>query len=316
MTTTSNGGPAPGPASAHALHRRRLGRVGIDVTELSLGGVGLGGAYGEVSDQDAIRAVHRALALGINLIDTSPLYRESERRIGLALAALGGRPPGLHLSTKTGTHPARRGDYSAEGTRWSVENSLRLLVVQHVDLLLVHDPESMDPVLAPGGALDELDRLRKEGRLGAIGLGVREHEFHRRAIATGRFDAILTYADYNLMRQTAAPLIEEAAAAGLGVLLGQALLAGLLAGGDPLADERLAGRPGAEAARGWWLWAREREVPLQAVALQFALRNAHVGAVLVGARTAQEVEENVRAATLPLPQEIWAEVEERVRRGT
>src|SRR5581483_12289482 len=108
-----------------------------------------------------------------------------ERRVGLALAALGGRPSGLFLSTKTGTHPARRGDYSAEGTRWSVENSLRLLGVDALDCVLIHDPRSeaeLEQALGPGGAVEELERLREQGIVRTIGLGVREHHYHRRAI--------------------------------------------------------------------------------------------------------------------------------------
>ncbi len=298
-----------------SLPKRRLGRAGIDVTVLSLGGAGLGDRYGAVSDEAAVQTIHRALALGINYIDNSPSYGPFERRLGSALAALGGLPPGVHLCTKVGTHPERSGDYSAAATRWTVENSLQLLGLDAIDLVQVHAVYQidMDTVLAPGGTVDELERLRDAGKLRAIGLAVYGRDFHRRAIASGRFDVILTHDDYTLMRQTDAPLIEEAAAAGVGVLLGRALLVGLLAGDDPLANERLAAQPDAAAAHAWWLWAREHEVPLQAVAIQFAMRHSGVSSVLVGASTPQEVEESVAAATLPIPDAIWADVEERIR---
>jgi aryl-alcohol dehydrogenase-like predicted oxidoreductase len=288
------------------------------VTELSLGGVGLGGLYGPITDEEAIGTVRRAIELRINYIDTSPLYRESEARIGKAFAAMGGKPAHVYLSTKTGTHPARRGDYSAEGTRWSVENSLRLLGVDAVDCLLIHDPRSMaelEQALGPQGAVEELQRMKDEGKVRSIGLGVREHHYHRRAIQSGKVDVILTYADYTLVRQTAAPLIDDAAAAGVGVIAAQAVLAGLLAGPDPRGDERLRQRPEFEAALDWWQWAREREVSLPAVALQFVLRNPKIGCVLVGAKTAREVEENVAAISQPIDDAIWREVEERIRSG-
>jgi len=73
-----------------SLPKRRLGRAGIDVTVLSLGGAGLGGRYGAVSDEAAVQTIHRTLALGINYIDNSPSYGPFERRLGSALAALGG----------------------------------------------------------------------------------------------------------------------------------------------------------------------------------------------------------------------------------
>ena len=299
-----------------SLPKRRLGRAGVDVTVLSLGGAGLGDRYGVVSDEAAVQTIHRALALGINYIDNSPSYGPFERRLGSALAARGGLAPGVHLCTKTGMHPERSGDYSAAATRWTVERSLSTLGLDSIDLVQAHGVYTidMDTVLAPGGTVDELERLRAEGKLRAIGLAVYGRDFHRRAIASGRFDFILTHDDYSLVRQTDAPLLEEAAAADVGVLLGRVLLLGLLAGDDPLANAQLATHPDAPAAHEWWLWARERGVPLQAVALQFAMRHPGVSSVSVGARSVREVEENIAAATFPIPDEIWAEVEERVRR--
>lgn len=313
MTEQSTTSSDPRP-----LPRRRLGRTHLEVTEIGCGGVAIGSFHAgeEVADDLAVATVRRALDAGINYLDTSPLYNESERRVGLALRALGGRPPGLFLSTKTGTHPSRRYDYSGEATRWSVEHSLRLLGVDQVDLLLVHDPPTMEPVLAPGGALDALERMRQEGKLRAIGLGCRPHEHHRQAIRSGRFDVILTFADYNLVRQSAAPLIDEAHAAGVGVLVAQVIAGGQLAGPDPLLNERMRARPESAEAHAWWVWARDRGLPLQAVAIQWVLRNPKVGCVLIGPRTPEEAAENVAMATYPLPAGIWAEVDDRIAATT
>ena len=165
----------------HALPLRRLGRTELD---------------------EAVEAVHQAIDLGINYLDTAPLYGESERRVGLALADGNWREK-IYLATKTGTHPEWRGDFSAAGTRRSVENSLRLLNTDYLDVCLVHDPDSMDPVVAKGGALDELQRMREDGLIKFIGIGVRQHEFHKIAIETGIVDVILTYLDYTLLNQTA-----------------------------------------------------------------------------------------------------------------
>jgi aryl-alcohol dehydrogenase-like predicted oxidoreductase len=287
----------------------------MDVTEIGCGGVAIGSYHADqpTDDATAVATVKRALEVGINYLDTSPLYKESERRFGIALRELGGPPPGTFISTKTGTHPSRPYDYSGEATRWSVENSLKLLGLDRVDLVLVHDPPSMEPVFAPGGALETLERLRDEGKLRAIGLGCRPHEHHRQAIRSGRFDVILTFADYNLVRQSAAPLVDEAYEAGVGVLMAQVVLAGQLAGPDPLENPHTRERPDARAAHAWWVWARNRGVPIQAVAVQWVLRNPKVGCVLIGPRTPREVEENVRMATMPLPEGIWAEVDERIR---
>jgi aryl-alcohol dehydrogenase-like predicted oxidoreductase len=288
------------------------------VTELALGGVGIGGMHGPLPEEEAAGAVRRAIELGINYVDTSPLYLESEARIGRAFRQMGGKPDHVYLSTKTGTHPQRRGDYTAAGTRWSVENSMRLLGVDSLDLVLVHDPRSeaeLGQALGPGGAVDELERMKTEGKVRAVGLGVREHHYHRRAIHSGRVDAILTYADYNLIRQTAGPLIDAAHAAGVGVILAQIVLSGLLAGGDPAQLQRLHGRPDYAEGLDWWRWAQERGVDLLAVAIQFGLRNPKIGCIPIGAQRASEVEQNVAAAAKPIDESIWQEVAQRISTG-
>jgi D-threo-aldose 1-dehydrogenase len=297
--------------------RRTLGRTNLRVSEIALGGGGIGGLRTSDSDVVGAATVRRALERGITHIDTAPAYQQSERRFGIALRELGGRPPGVHISTKSSLHLSPSGEYMPGETRRSVDNSLSMLGVDAVDVVLVHAPPSMDPVLAPGGMLEQLERLRDEGKFRWIGLGERDHGMLRQAIRSGRFDVILTFADYDLVRQTAVPLIEEAAAAGVGVMLAQVFLFGLLAGPEPdpvpyaahayseylLAD--------VAAAHEWWSWARDRGVSLRAVALQYALRHPLVGTVVVGADTPEHVDQNLDAAYEPIPAEIWAEVEQR-----
>lgn len=181
-----------------SLQRRTLGRTGAMVTQLSLGGAGVGGMRTTDDDEIGVATVVRALHRGINLLDTSPFYGRSEHRIGLALQHPSARNARPLLSTKTGQHPARRLDYSGEATRWSVENSLRTLGIDSVDMVLVHDPKSLGPVIVHGAALDTLEDLRAEGKLRWIGISDRSHETLRTAIRTGRFDIMLTFGDYNL----------------------------------------------------------------------------------------------------------------------
>lgn len=297
--------------------RRPLGTTGLEISELSLGGAGLGGLYGEVSHDAGVATVLRAVDLGVNYVEASPFYGGFERTMGEALAVLGERAAAVRLCTKVGMHPARPDDYSGATARWSVEASLSILGVEVVDVVQVHaiDNIDMDVVLGPQGAVAELERLRSEGRVGAIGLAVRGAGYHRRAIASGRFDFLLVHDDFSLVRRTDSSLIAEAASAGLGVLVGRVLMTGLLAGVDPLEDPRLAAHPDAKSAHGWWLWARERELPIQAVALQFALRQPGVTSVVVGSSSPREIEQNVEAATFQLPDEIWHEVDAQLERS-
>jgi aryl-alcohol dehydrogenase-like predicted oxidoreductase len=293
------------------LAKRQLGRTGLEVTALGFGGVGVGGLYGPVDEEESIATVREAIHRGINFVDTSPLYMESERRIGEALA--GGLRERIVLSTKTGTHPERRGDFSWDGTLWSVENSLRRLRTDRLDLVLVHDPDAMEPVLAPRGALEALESLKAQGVIGAIGLGQRRHDFHRQAVLSGRFDAILTYNDYHPLRTTAGvALLPLAAEHGVGVLNGSPLAHGLLVGRDPdtLGDAvrtRVSARD-MDAARRLYRWCRERGVSMVALALQFSLRQSLLHVTLTGAKTRAELAENLEAASTPLPEPIWGEL--------
>ncbi len=298
------------------LETRRLGRSELRVTALGLGGAGFGGSsYGNVSDEEAVEAVRAAIDGGITHIDTSPLYGESERRLGLALQGV--QRDRVILSTKAGTHPRWRGDYSAEATYRSVENSLRLLGTEYIDLVLVHDPTTLDQALGPAGAFEALEDLKAQGVIRAIGLGVRKHALLEQAIRSGRVDVVLTYLDYTLLRTSAADVVLPLAAAhDVGVINGSPLAMGLLSGGDP--DRYLetampwlgqALQGDLAAARRMWGLAQEQGIDLQALALQWSMRERRIGGTLAGGKTAAEIRQNIEAATAPLPKGIWEEVE-------
>jgi aryl-alcohol dehydrogenase-like predicted oxidoreductase len=303
------------------LPRRRIERLGWEVAALGLGGAWLGVVPGADPDrQDALAAsvVHAAIDAGIDYLDTSPLYGESERRVGLALSQP--HPEGgtwrtrVRLVSKAGTHPARRGDYSGDATRWSVENSLRALRTDHLDGVLVHDPPDIAPVLAPGGALEALVRLREERVLGAIGIGVHSHRCLLAAIADGRFDLIQTTYDYSLIRTTAAEAIVPAAAErGLGLINASPYHGGLLAVESEAAlleaDRRRDWRTepaDLERARQLHRWAEAAGLDLRALALQFSFREARFAVTLVGPRDPAELRCSLAAAAADVPKEAWA----------
>lgn len=277
------------------LETRRLGRTEMRPKALGLGCAWFGAAHH--TDRDAIEGVRRAIELGINFLDTSPLYEESERRVGLALE--GGWREKVYLETKTGTHPERRGDYSAEATRWSVQNSLKLLKTEYLDSVLIHDPEDIEDPLAPGHALDELLKMKEEGIVRHIGLGVRSHDFHRRAIETGHIEIVLSYLDYTLLDQsvtrTTIPLAEKH---DVGLILGSVLGMGKLGGREPKNDPR---------AHAMWQWCRDRGLNIRHLAMQFCmalpLKN---GIIMPGPGTKQHVEEVYEAATTEVPPEVWS----------
>lgn len=277
---------------------------------MGLGGAGIGGVYQDsVADRDTVETVELALTSGINFIDTSPLYGESERRLGIALRGVDRKS--YLLSTKTGTHPAHRQDYSWDGTLWTVDNSLKLLGVDYFDLLLVHDPNEIEPVFAKRGALEALEWLREQGVVRNIGLGQRRHDFHRRAIESGRFDAILTYNDYHVTRTTAytSGLLERAQEHNVGVLNGSPMAHGLLTGADPrtIVTHHRTDRDTQAAAR-FYDWCQEKRHPQRALVLQSCLRQPLIHCTLTGAKNKKELQENLSALQEPISDGIWEDL--------
>jgi len=325
------------------LERRPLGRTDITVTPLGLGGAYLGRTYNSdgqwIDDTDVgIATVLRALELGIRLIDTSAAYMggsRSETLIGQALGqwfANGGSREALVLSTKTGTrdrsmpHDER---YTGDATWRSIETSLSLLGVGYLDVALVHDPHDLTPVLAPGGAWEALKAMRAQGIVRAIGLGVRNHAFHRALMETGDLDVSLTHSDFNLLTQSAVTgVLEPAAAHGAGVFNATSLYHGLLGGEDPLTvAERMA--PHAQRHPEWlaqltdaaqrghalWAWCRDWGIDLMALNLQFCAREPRITATLMGAATPEQIETDVAAMLTEIPDAVWAELPERLYNG-
>ena len=286
-----------------------LGRSGIETTA-----IGVGGHLGLLNDSDdparrreeGIRAVQRAVELGVRYFDTSPMYGagESEQHLGAGLASLDAETrAGLTVSTKVGTHSERRHHYGADDVRWCYDNSRQIL--GPIDIVFVHDPSSdadMETILGPGGAFEVLESLRDAGEIGAIGLGNRNHRWQCQVIDSGRADVILPSYDYHPIRQSMGPLLDHAAAAEVGVVNGSPYLSGLLAGVD--LDERGTG-PDVERARQIYAWAAERGVEVGALAVQFSMRDSRIGATLVGPRTVAQVEGNLRHATAAIGDDVW-----------
>ena len=284
------------------LKQITLGRTGMTPKQLGLGCAWFGGD--KSSDKDTVEGVRRAIELGIDFLDTSPGYGESERRMGPALE--GGWRERVYLETKAGTHPDKRGDYSAATIRWSVENSLRQLRTEYLDSVLIHDPSDIEVPLAPGHALDELLKLKDEGVIGHIGLGVRQHEFHRRAIETGHIEIVLSYLDYTLLDQSVAsttlPLAESG---GVGIILASVFGMGLLGGREPDLNTETP-RPQAYLAHAMWQWCRDKGINIRHLAMQYCLGAPIECMVMPGPYNKQKVEEAYEAFVTEVPAEVWA----------
>lgn len=296
----------------HPLLKRRLGNTHMEVTVMSLGGAGLGGIFGTVGDSEGVAAVEKGLELGFNWLDTSPKYGEAERRMGMALRGVS--RDRYYISSKVGTHPARGVDYSSDAAYWTVENSLKVLGIDYLDICLIHEPEPhhIEQALGPNGAMEALVDLKNQGVIKSIGIGVQNHELIRKAIDTGHLDMALTVNDYTLLRQTVLEgVCDYAEPRGIGVVNGAALAMGLLSGRHPNEIGTPKWSPPKNelnSALEIYDWCQKHEISILSLALQFSLRQPRFAATLIGAATPKEVQGCWDAVTAEIPQSVWDEL--------
>jgi D-threo-aldose 1-dehydrogenase len=287
----------------------------IELGPLGLGTAPLAGLYEPVDDDTAHAVVERAWELGIRYFDTAPYYGSglAEQRLG---AALRGKPRDeLVVSTKVGRllAPGASGwngayfDFSADATLRSLEGSLERLGLDRVDVALVHDPDDhYDEALA--GAFAALVRLRDEGVVRAIGVGMNQAAMLARFAREADPDVFLVAGRYTVLDRSALDeLLPLCEARGIGVIAGGVFNSGVLAGGSTFDYAAAPSDVLARVSELRGICARHG-VPLAAAAVQFPGRHPAVANVLVGCRTAGEVEEDLRLFALDLPATLWAEL--------
>lgn len=315
------------------LPTRRVGRTAIEITTLGFGAASIGNLYREVPETQGREAVDAAWDEGVRYFDTAPHYGLglSERRLGAALAD---RPRGAFvLSTKvgrllvpnetpTGTDLAhqfavaddlrRHQDYTAAGVRRSLEESLQRLGLDRVDIAFVHDPDDhVEQALA--GALPELVRMREEGILGAIGVGMNQWEIPLRLVRESDLDLVMLAGRWTLLDRSGLPLLQACAERGVAVLAAAPFNSGLLARPEPSTQSHFDyGSPAArliEAARRLAVLAREFDATLPQVAIHFPLRHPAVAAVVNGLAKPDHVRTSCDWLRSPVPEAFWAEAD-------
>ena len=289
---------------------RPLGRTGLNVSALSLGGVAFGDMYGSLGSGEAEACVRQAIDLGVNLIDTSPYYGQtkSESVLGEILSA--GLRDQIYLCSKAGRNGPLDFDFSSASMRRSVEDSLRRLRTDHLDLLLAHDIEFADDFekvfTETAGVLHD---LKREGKTRFVGMSGLPLGILRIAIERCNLDAVISYTHFTLQNQRLlSELLPMAEARGVGILNASPLCMGLLSDQEP--PDWHPAPPELKAAAGLAReLCRERGASLAFLGMQFCLRDERIATTISGAARASEVLANVRALETPFDPEILAAVQ-------
>ena len=295
--------------------RRPLGRTGLSVSPVCVGCAPLGDMPAtfeySVSEQRAYETLRAVFRSPLNFLDTAASYGdgESERRIGETLKEIGGLPGGCVLATKA-DRDAKSGDFSGDQMRRSVERSLRLLGMDRLQLVHLHDPEheSYEHMMAPGGPVEVLMDLKEEGVIEHVGVAGGPIELMIRYVETGLFEAVITHNRYTLVNRTAEPLLDVAAEHGVAALNAAPYGSGILAKGPDVYaryEYRDAPQEMVEQVRAMERECREFGVPLAAAALQFSLRDPRVVSTVVGISRPERVRQTIVLATHPIPDELW-----------
>ncbi|WP_326770278.1 aldo/keto reductase [Streptomyces sp. NBC_01591] len=319
------------------MRRNRLGSSAVEVTELSFGAAAIGNLFTAVEPARATAAVDAAWDEGIRYFDTAPHYGLglSERRLGEALrdrprdsyvlstkvgrlldplpadaVAAGGGPDGLSEGFAVPATHRRRWDFSADGVRRSIEDSLERLGLDRIDIAYLHDPDDHAEA-AFHEAYPALEKLRAQGVVGAIGAGMNQTAMLTRFLRDTDVDVVLCAGRYTLLDQSALDeLLPEAAARGRSVVVGGVFNSGLLADPHPGATYDYTAAPLSLLDRALRIKAvtEGHGVPLRAAALHYPLAHPAVAGVLVGTRSPDEVRDAAALLRHEIPDELWDEL--------
>ena len=328
------------------IEQRTLGRTQVAVTQLGLGGAGIGDLTERLPEQQAQQILQAAWDGGIRYYDTSPYYGhgKSEHRLGHFLRQ---QPRDeFVVSTKIGrvfrsqnrTLPRQRKpagfvgalpfefyyDYSYDGIMRSYEDSLQRLSLPSIDLLLIHDldfwfhkTEALVTAylaqLATSG-WRALEELRSSGEIKGVGAGINQAGMIPRFLDLVDLDFFLVALSYNLLDQSV--LDEElprCAEAGIGIIGGANFASGILASG-PVEGASYSYAPASpeilEKTRRIETICRRHETPLAAAAMQFPLAHPLVAAIFPGAIRPAHVEKNLELLRHPIPSQLWADLKQ------
>lgn len=288
---------------------RKFGKTGWKVSALSLGGSSVGGAFGPVTDKEAVRAIRTAVDLGINFIEAAPYYgsAKSEEIFGKALQEI------PRQSFYLATHVGRSGpeqktfDFSAAGVARAVDNTLQRLRLAHIDLIQIQDIEFAPTTQIIQETIPALKDLRKQGKLHKIGVTAYPLKALRNLLERAEVDSVLSYGHYTLNDITLVQMFPYLLGKGVGIINAAPLGMGLFTEKGPPKWHPAPANIRDYCAKAVALCAK-RKRDLAQLAIQFASSHKDIATTLVGVGSSKTIKENIRSLEKPFDLELLTEV--------
>jgi len=294
------------------VETRQLGNDGPQVSKICLGAWPLGGGMGEIPDEQAVATIHASIEAGANFIDTAEGYRTSEGVLGKALNTFAGSRDDVFLATKL------TGDHSQDHMTTAIENSLRSIGTDYIDLYQLHGPRPETPIEETMG---NLERLRDQGKIRFIGVSNFSGDQHREVAKFGTIHS--SQPRYNMLyRQPEEDILPACLELGIGVIphspLAKAMLTGKYRPGHvfPPDDERLNKPefrdevfvPAMRVVEKLLEWAQDHGREGAQLAIAWTLAHPAVTSCIVGAKTPEQAVYNAEAGDWKLSESDMSEI--------
>ncbi len=291
------------------MEYRLLGKTGLKVSVLSYGASPLGGVFGNTDEAQGIHTVRTALDLGINYIDVSPYYGNTRAETVLRKALKGIPRDTYFLATKVGRFGPGEHDYSAQRVTASVDESLKRMGVDYIDVIQCHDIEFTTPEQILEETLPALRRVQEQGRVRFIGVTGLPLSNFPAILDHTELDTILSFCHYTLFDTSLTELIPYLEERDIGIINASPLSMGLLTNQGPPAWHPASDEIKATCAKAA-AHCRDKGADIAKLAVQFGLSHPDIATTLVGTSKSEKIKNNVKWLEKPIDQELLAEVQE------
>ena len=299
--------------------RISLGKTGLSVSPICFGTSGIGDmpeTYGySVSEERAYDTVRAIFDSSVNFLDSSRNYGtgRSEERIGHVIRERGGLPKDFVISTKL-DRDFKTNAFDASRARRSLEESLKALGVDQIQLLHLHDPEhanSLSEITAKGGAIDELFKMKEQGLAKAVGLAAGNVDIMLPILKEFPFDALITHNRFTPVNHNAAAMMDYAHSKGIAVLNAAPYAGGVFAKGTANYQRyayQIANDAMLNPVRKVEEICAKHGVATGPVALQYSMRDPRISATICGVSKPERVRETIEWANTSIPDAVWQEL--------